>query len=234
MNTENKYEVPSTAAGDVVHTAVKAAISVVPIYGGPAAEIFGLVIAPPLQRRQVEWMNEVAAGLNVLEEKIEGFRIENLRENQQFISAVLSATQGAVRDHSQEKRDALRNAVLNVAVGSKLTADKEMIFLYLIDHYTGWHLRILRLFQNPLELAAEKKITPDDYSIAGSRTDLLERYYPDMKGQRQFYSILVSELASDGMLGVQDLQGMVTGQWVFQKLTTDWADQFVAFITSPI
>ena len=234
MGEEEKYAVPAGTKGDVAHGIVKAAISAAPVVGGPAAEIFGLVIAPPLQKRQAEWMEEVAEGLKRLEGRVEGFRIENLKDNEQFISIVLTATQSANRNHQREKREALRNAVLNVAVGSGLEQDAEAIFLSLIDRFTAWHLRILRLFQTPLELGAAKGLRPDNYAIAGSRARLLEMYYPDMQGQRQFYDIAVADLHAQGMLGVRDLQGMITGQGMFQKVTTDWGDRFLAFITAPV
>ncbi len=234
MSEKEKYAVPATSKGDVAQEIVKAAISATPVVGGPAAEIFGMVIVPPLQRRQAAWMEEVAEGLKQLEGKVEGFKIEKLKENEQFVSTVLTATQAAIRTHQQEKREALRNAVLNVAVGSGLDQDAEAIFLSLIDRYTAWHLRILRLFQNPLELGAAKGQRPDNYYIGGSRARLLEAYYPDMLGQRQFYDITVSDLHAQGLLDIQDLQTMVTAQGMFQKVTTDWGDRFLKFITSPV
>jgi hypothetical protein len=234
MSEKDKYVVPTGSKGDVAQEIVKAAISAAPLVGGPAAEIFGMVIAPPLQRRQAAWMEEIAEGLKQLEGKVEGFKIENLKENEQFVSTVLAATQAAIRTHQQEKREALRNAVLNVAVGSGLDQDAEAIFLSLIDRYTAWHLRILRLFQNPLELGAAKGQRPENYYIGGSRARLLEAYYPDMQGQRQFYDITVSDLHAQGLLAIQDLQTMVTAQGMFQKATTDWGDRFLAFITAPV
>lgn len=234
MGEEEKYAVPASSKADVAQELVKAAISAAPLVGGPAAEIFGMVIVPPLQKRQAKWMEEVAEGLKQLEGKVEGFKIENLKDNEQFISTVLAATQSANRNHQQEKRDALRNAVLNVAVGSGLEHDAEAIFLSLIDRYTAWHLRILRLFQDPLKLGAAKGLRPDNYYIGGSRARLLEAYYPDMQGQRQFYDIAVSDLHAQGLLGIQDLQTMVTAQGMFQKVTTDWGDRFLRFITAPV
>jgi hypothetical protein len=234
MSENDKYAVPTAGKDDVAQEIVKAAISAAPLVGGPAAEIFGMVIAPPLQKRQIAWMEEVAEGLKQLEGKVEGFKIENLKENEQFVSIVLAATQTAVRTHQQEKREALRSAVLNVAIGSGLDQDAEGIFLSLIDRYTAWHLRILRLFQNPLELGAAKGQRPENYYIGGSRSRLLEAYYPDMQGQRQFYDITVSDLHAQGLLGIQDLQTMVTAQGMFQKATTDWGDRFLAFITAPV
>ena len=234
MSEKEKYGVPEIGKADVAIEVVKAAISAAPVIGGPAAELFTLVISPPLEKRKVKWMEEVAEGLNVLEKTVQGFSIENLKDNEQFVSAVLNATQTAIRNHQDEKRNALRNAVLNVAKGSGLTEDTEAIFLSLIDRFTAWHLRILRVFQKPLQLGHEKGLRPDNYVIGGSRAAFLEAYYPDMRGQRQFYDLAVSDLHAQKMIGVQDLQTMVTGNGIFQKITTEWGDRFLAFVTSPV
>lgn len=197
------------------------------------AELFSLVISPVLQKRQAQWMGEVGEGLRKLENAVQGFSIEKLKDNDQFVSAVLNATQAAMRSHQEEKREALRNAVLNVAKGSGLTEDTEAIFLTLIDRYTPWHLRILRLFQNPLQLAAGKGIKPENF-LMGSRARVLETYYPEMQKQQQFYNIVVSDLHRDGMIGAQDLNGTITPQGMFQKITNEWGDRFLTFITSPV
>lgn len=234
MSAEEKYAVPAgTTKGDVAHTLVKAAISAVPVVGSPAAELFALVISPPLQKRQEKWMDAIAEGLKEMERRTAGFTVESLKDNPQFISTVLNASQAAMRSHQGEKLDALKNAVLNVAVGSGLEADTETIFLALIDRYTPWHLRILRLLQNPLQLGAEKGMKPDNY-YAGSRSQLLEEYFTELRGERQFYDVIISDLGSQGMLGIRDVHGNLTGHGMFQKVTTDWGDRFVKFITSPI
>ena len=233
MTEDDKYKVPAAAAGDAAHALAKGAVGAVPYAGGFLAELLQIVVAPPLEKRKAEWMNGVAEGLKKLEEKVEGFSVENLKDNEQFISTVVSASQAAIKTHEQEKLEALRSAVLNVAKGSGLTADQEAMFLGFIERYTPWHLRILRLFQSPLSLAAEKGIRPENFNI-GSRTQLVEIYYPELRGEGQFYARIVADLGSDGMLGVKDLAGMISAQGMFQTITTEWADRFLRFVTSPV
>lgn len=52
----DELEKPKKSAGDIIHATVKAVISAIPIAGAPAAEIFALVVAPPLERRREEWV----------------------------------------------------------------------------------------------------------------------------------------------------------------------------------
>lgn len=71
---------PKRKARDVVHTLVKAGIAGVPCLGGPANELLSLVITPSLDRRREEWIDSIGKGLKALQVKVEGFKIENLRE----------------------------------------------------------------------------------------------------------------------------------------------------------
>jgi len=45
---------------DHAHMLIKAAISAIPVYGGPAAEIFSAIITPPLSKRRDKWIVEIA------------------------------------------------------------------------------------------------------------------------------------------------------------------------------
>ena len=46
----------------------KAALSAVPVVGGPASELLDLVIRPRIEERRTEWLNSIAEGLAKLEE----------------------------------------------------------------------------------------------------------------------------------------------------------------------
>jgi len=232
--TEPKYEPPERKIGDVAHALVKGAIGSAPLVGNFAAELFGIVIAPPLDKRRAEWMDQIAQGLTEVEGKVEGFRIEDLSNNDAFISIILHASQAAIRNHQAEKREALRNAVLNVAIGKAPEDDLQLMFLNLVDSFTTWHLRILRLFQTPEEHGKKVGMSPDQISFAGSPSDLLEKYYSDLQGKRAIYDQIVSELHSRGLFGIDSLHSTMTGRGVFAKRTTELGDQFLNFITSPI
>ena len=91
-------------------------LSAIPTIGGPALELFNTIIAPPFERRRNEWLESLANRLDALE-KEKRLKIEQLSGNEEFISVVMHATTVAIRNHKQEKIDALRNAVLNSALG---------------------------------------------------------------------------------------------------------------------
>ena len=156
MTQKQKYEPPKPGKGDVVHAVVRAGLSSIPAVGGPAVELFQMVFAPPLEKRRDEWMNQVGEALRDLEQE-RGIRLEDLQANDVFIDTVLQATQIAFRSSQEEKRGALRNAIYNAALSNPPEQSLQQIFLDLIDSFTVWHLRILKLFDNPPQWL--KKIT---------------------------------------------------------------------------
>jgi hypothetical protein len=94
-------EPPKKNAGDIVHGLVKAGISAIPIAGAPAAEIFALVVTPPYERRRDKWIESIGNGLKKLAETVEGFKIEELSQNEAFITTITHASQAAIRNHQK-------------------------------------------------------------------------------------------------------------------------------------
>ncbi len=216
---DDELKVPKRSPGDVAHAVVKAVVAAAPVIGGPGAELFQLLIQPPLERRRDEWMNSVAEELRKLQEN--GLRLENLKENDEFISAVLHASQVALRTHQKEKLEALRNAIINVAKRQAPEEAIQLMFLNFVDAFTEWHLRILRLFQNP---------PPQPKRLAGGLSDVLEGAFPELKGEREFYDSVWRDLYLRGLVGAETLHSIATGSGLAQKRTTAFGDKFLAFI----
>lgn len=64
-----------------------------------AAEMLSLILAPPLTRRRDAWVESIAQGLVELQEKVAGFKLVDLIENEVFVTTVMHASQAAVRNH---------------------------------------------------------------------------------------------------------------------------------------
>jgi hypothetical protein len=58
--------------------------------------------------------------------------------------------------------------------------------------------------------------------MAGSRTQAVEAGLPEMRGRKDFYGLIASELGAAGML-TASLSGMVSGTSLMDRLTTDSA-----------
>jgi hypothetical protein len=231
LETE-KDGVPEREKGDIALTVVKAGVSAIPFVGGPAAELFGLVVTPSLDKRREEWMHSVANRLKGLEEKVKDFRMEDLSKNEEFISTLTHASQAALRSHQQEKLDALRNAVLNVAVGVGPDENVQLMFVNLVDNLTPLHLRILRFFQRP-ESPTAKAGSPRRVHVMGTAAEALESAMPELRGRQELYELVARDLHAAGLLSSNSLTSMATGPGIYAKRTTDLGDQFVRFITYP-
>lgn len=215
-------EPPKQSKGDLVHAAAKAALSAVPYIGGPVAELLQLVIQPPLERRRAEWMQAVGEKLHELGQA--GLNIDALSENDEFVSAVMHASSMALRTHQQEKLDALRNAVLNIATGQAPEDALQHMFFRWIDSMSPLHLRMLKFFQAP--------IPPPNISIGGLG-HVLEQNMPDLRGKRHIYDQVWKDLYANGLTNTYSIHVTMSGQGLAQKRTSELGDAFIAFISDP-
>ncbi|MFA4825128.1 MAG: hypothetical protein WC593_08210 [Methanoregula sp.] len=241
--------------GDYAHAGVRAGLSTAPFVGGPLAEFFAMVIAPPLEKRRDAWLIEIFTRLKKLEEEIDGFKIENLTTNENFISTLFYATQIAMRTHQQEKLEALRNAVINSISIPTIDENLQLIFLNLIDRYTPWHLVILQFLDNPHQYGESHGIKyPNPTSFDNLRT-VIELTFPELNKKQEFYDQIVKEMISDGLLQqpkkpnpydsgemkVTEINlggflppGNILWQGMFASRTTEMGKQFLEFISDPI
>ncbi|MFZ5789082.1 MAG: hypothetical protein ACOY3L_00130 [Pseudomonadota bacterium] len=194
----------------------------------PGGSFLAEFLHDPLQERRSQWEDMVAHGLQKLEEKFDDFRREQLKQNEVFVTAVTQATQIALRNHDPIKRRALRNAVLNVACGTTLDEDRQLMFLNWIDSLAGLHLRLLKLFANP-----EKKVDLGGISMGGLSA-VVERGIPELAGQRDFYDQLWRDLRNRGLVSTDSLHGMMSRSGMLAKRTTALGDEFLRFVVSPV
>ena len=215
-------ERPEPEKRDKVHTAVKAVMALIPSIGGTAAELFSMVIAPPLEKRRNQWLDDIAERLKSLEEVVDGFRVEDLSQNETFITTMMHATQAAIRNHQQEKLEALRNAVLNAAMPKDTEDDRRLMFLNFIDELTPWHLRLLHFFDDPETWGSQHNINYPNWNSGGPDT-ILEFTFEELRGQGDFYDQLVRDLHYRGLMSIDSLHTIMTVQGMFTSRTTEMA-----------
>ena len=218
----NEIKPPKSSKADVAHTVVKAGLSAIPIIGGPAVELFQHVVQPPLVKRQQEWMATVGEKLQELENR--GINIEDFQNNEAFISAVMHASQMALRTHQVEKREALRNAVFNIALNGSSGEALEHMFFDWIDTLSFLHLQILKLFQAP--------VPPPNMSMGGLNS-VLEYNMPQLRGQSLIYTQIWKDLYSRGLVNTEGLNGTMSGQGLSAKRSSEIGDIFLKFISNP-
>jgi hypothetical protein len=213
---------PASSKGDAAHALTKAGLSMIPFVGGPAVELFQLLVQPPLEKRRAEWMQEVGEKLEELE--AQGLDLETLQQNEQFISTVMQATQAALRTHVASKREALRNAVLNVAVGQAPDETVQHLLLEFVDTLTEMHLRILQVFHDA---------SPPPGMSMGGLADVLEHHIPSLRGRRDIYDQLWKDLHLRGLVSIAQLHMTMSESGLTGQKTTGLGESLLKFIAEP-
>lgn len=220
---------PSTAKGDIAESLARAALSAVPVVGGPAAELLGLVVDPALHRRYRHWLEYLAAAVDDLQEH--GVDVRTLEGNEPLITVILNATAAAARTHEEEKLEALRNAITNAALGLEPDEHMQIMFVKFIDEFTALHLRILAFFRDPAAWFESHGIPRPSYYMGG-RGQVLEDGVPELRNRKDIYMQAASELGTRGLLAAA-LSGMVSEQGMWQSITMPLGNRFLDFISKP-
>lgn len=227
---ENDFK---NTSSDYAHSMVNVALSSLPIAGSFVSEIFNMVISTPLEKRKEKWMISIVERLEELQEKVNGFNVESLSQNELFISILNRTSQLAISNHQEEKVTALRNAVMNTALNIKIDENEQMMFLNLIDSMTPWHLKLIDYFDDPKERFRENNINPTEYMMGSPISPLVE-FYPELVNKDDFINLLVKDLYNDGLLGIKDLNVTMTSNGLYERRLTEYGKRFLSFIKEPV
>ena len=85
------------------------------VLGTAATELLNSVIAPPLHRRRVEWMNELSQAVLSSSRRDRALDLDPRQEDDAFITTVMYASQAPIKTQETATRETVRNAVLNAA-----------------------------------------------------------------------------------------------------------------------
>lgn len=226
------HDIPEATLEDRLHTLAKAGIGSIPLLGAAASELFTAILAPPLETRRVEWMNDVAERLKALDERGE-LKLEDLQDNETFITTVMQASQAAIRNHQSEKREALRNAVLNAALPHAPEESIQQQFINQVDTFTVWHIRLLDLFKDPPAWFEKDGVKSSQLPSLGSLEQLITVAWPELKDQNDFLNVVVQELETKGLFKSSGLRASMSPGGIYSKRTTKIGDAFLEFITAP-
>jgi hypothetical protein len=213
---EYQPKILKVSPGDYTYALGISLLSIIP--GGQViASLVGVNQPSPLLKRIDKWMVEQQEVLAQLKES--GLNIEDLLNNEGFITVVLQASQVAMRTHQREKLDALRNAVKNSARPNALSDDVKLMFLSFVDTFTVWHLKALEHYR----VQRKHKFSFGEFlsnSGEAPNPSLIEPF-PGLREQKSFADQVVRDLLNHGLLSTKS--GLT--------ITTPFGRQFLAFIS---
>lgn len=76
---------PSANMDDAAHAVAKGVVGAIPVAGAGLAEMFALIVGPPLEKRRDQWLKTVAHAINELQVS-KGVSVEDLQNSERFIS----------------------------------------------------------------------------------------------------------------------------------------------------
>jgi hypothetical protein len=206
-------KVAAAVAGTVVSSMIG-----IPGLGVMVSEFYSTILKPPLTKRTADYFISIEERLVKLEREIDGFRIQDLSAKPIFISVFMQAYQIALRNHQEEKLEALRNAVINVAKPEFPEDDIYMMFINWIDTFTPWHVKILKFLDETKG------------AVAGQLVEIVCNNFSELSEERAFAGQIIKELLDHGLI-------MDTGEIVFPDgkvtipfYTTGLGEQFLRFI----
>lgn len=206
---------------EVAEITAKTLVSTIPVGGTLVTCIWDSIKANSANRRMEDWKNQV-------EEKLCDLRLslDDIGNNELFASAMMKATDIAIKTAEDEKRQYLASAVKNSAM-ARIDESVMMIYLDLLDKYTLWHIRILHLFRNP---KAFDQVHVDGIMM-GSASIVVEQVYPEIAKEKELLDKIVKDLQNDGLMSEGSyMHADMTANGVVASRTTELGNNFLKYI----
>ncbi len=216
--TEPNLEPPTGAVGDTAHLLGRAGLSLIPVLGGTAVEVFNALIQPPIEQRKNEWQVNVAETLKLLKERL--VKLEDLAKKDYFIDAVFQTSRIAIANNEKEKIEALKNALFNVGINDSPDRALQQIYFNYIDDFSGLHLKLLKLAKS---LPEAFKAGMSEFSPGSDFANFLDNNIPELKNKSDVRDVIWADLYSRKLV---NFEGLVPGK----RLITTHGANFVLFI----
>lgn len=225
-------EYPKKSKGDHVHTTLKAAASVVPYAGGPLSILFESIFSAPIEKRKEKWFKSLGAEIEELLERVDDLTTEILGQDEKFISISMQATQIALRNHQEEKIEALKNCVINSVIQTDIDENKAIMFTSIIDIITPLHIKLLSFLKNPdiFEEVLQNRNNKSS-SVQSSRTNysnngqIWYEYHPDLTKSEFQINFIIRDLFSKGFISTKNINTD------YGTVITDFGREFLSFIS---
>jgi hypothetical protein len=207
----------------------RGAASGVPVVGGLLAELVDGVLEPITTRQLNDWLYDLAKSVKRLEETRD-LAVEDLK-TPAFVEVAVRAARQAMIDSSTEKREALRNAVLNTALGRVPRTDTRQVLLRHVEELTVSHVTILRLIA---EKGKRSKLVRSSAEEAKPLSYYLAKVAPDLAAEETLAEFLCADLARRALVLDTAPPGRLLEHPVVLQDLTPLGDQFLAFIADPL
>ncbi len=216
---------PRPEAKDLARQLGKAAVAGVPVAGGPGAELYDLVVPSSFNRRRDGWYEHLADVVNELTKR--GVNIEDLVDDEEFVTAMIQASRIALGTHIEQKLELLKNAVVNMALPERPPDFLAARYLSWVDELSPEHFVVLTYAADPEAWFAGKDQTfPDIYM--GAPISIFRQAGVGVDGD--VLDVVLRDLGDRALANTGSLGTTMTGQGARQAWATDLGRQLIDFV----
>lgn len=237
---DGKLKVPEKNLEDLVYDLTIGGMGSIPFIGSTYSQLFAFLVQSPYEESLEAWRQEVTRELVEQREKISDLSPEAffraLQKNGNFFSIVMKATRIAIFEHQEEKREILKNVILNVAAGIDLEEDQQSIFLRFIEYLTPSHVDILRKQTDPMKVFRDDGLTEEEIKAKGRSVGIggmWKQVFPEYIDNMDLYDLLLDDLKSRNLITVENTHVQGIDKPVKWGKLTIIGGQFVDFISYP-
>lgn len=184
-----KLQPPKSDLGEIGERALKGLASCIPGIGGLLAEYIDYCLPRSLSKRRDLFLQEIASRLNELSDR-KLIELEDISNNDLFATIIYRAINESLKVHENEKRQYLKNGVINTAMKININQEIQERFINILSQLTLSHIHLLSLFQN-LEVS-----TIDSYE------GLFKLCEKDFNGNRDEFRMFIQDLLSYGFINI--------------------------------
>jgi hypothetical protein len=213
---------------DISLTALKVLAESLPVVGSAVGAYWATFLGSPLEERRDAFFQHMHERILFLEEH-RGIDMESLKANDVFMDALLQIIPMAVRTSQNEKHNAFRNALSNIAVQMSSDDTQTHIFIRLIDSLSVAHIKVLKFFDSPREWLQNHKLDPP---YGGANTlRLLNVAFPDFENKDLFRVILEDLKNNDLIVNDFSIRTIMNATEVARRRSTWLGKEFLDFIS---
>lgn len=209
---------------------LKAAVNVVPVFGGAVGSLLSDYLPNSVEKRKTEFLTKLVQELEAVQEKLQS----DFVSKEYFISTFMQAFRRAIENHQDEKVQAFRAIIVNAAIDPNPKEDEIAAFVNITDRLTPIHLKLLKILANPqvaVDGSSESiKARFESIYTGGMNTlfGMLLPGYPMDLINVAFYDLYIM-----GLQTTERSIGSMTKQGLVSKRTTDFGDRYLQYISLP-
>lgn len=218
---------PSARLRDHARTGFQAGVSALP-FGGTVNNLINAVVAPSFERRRERWFKKLAEVVEEVNSRVDDFDLEQLADNELFVTAVFEASRIATVTHLDEKLDLLKNVLVRLAVDTDSDDFLALQMLRFVDTLTPEHFLVLRYCSDPEGWFDAMGIgRPNLYM--GSPGSLMHSAQLPVVGTSR--DIVLRDLSDHGLANTQSLNTTMTEAGAWGPLATDLGNALLKFVS---